>query len=226
MKHCTLITALLTTMMFTAQTHAQNTYESRFSMGPAFGTGHTWIRNRTWFPLTDKNLTNVETAYKPSWSAGVSTIFRATQHFGIGMDLLYTIEGRRAIAGPITFQLDLQYFRVPLRFMYFFGNSSNSFRPQVSLGATAGWKTAARGSAQIGNREFEIDATNVHKSYDYGINASVGFNQKISGRISVNADIVYYQGLCNIEQENYNVFSQTSTLNANIGLQIGVLFGL
>jgi hypothetical protein len=229
MKNFTLITALLTTMVFTTRTHAQNTYESRFSIGPAFGTGHAWTRNTAWLPVTNQrqSYSNLDPAYKPSWSVGVSTVFRATQHFGIGMDLLYSMEGDRSmiLAPSVYEQLDLQYFRVPLRFMYFFGNSSNSFRPQVSLGATAGWKTGSHGMFVVPGREVEIDVKNWHKSYDYGINASVGFNQKIAGRISVNVDIVYYHGLNDIISGDDDIYDQ-STLNTNIGLKLGVLYGL
>lgn len=228
MKHFTLITSLLSTLLlFNSNADAQTTYESRFSMGASIGTGHSWIRNTPWLPVVDKNVwdSNMDAAYKPSWSAGFSTIFHATQHFGIGMDVLYSIEGDRSTGGPVTVQLDLQYFRVPLRFMYFFGNSSDNFRPQVSVGATAGLKTGASGAIMASDRKMlDIDVDNAYKSFDYGVNASVGFNQKIAGRISVNADIVYYQALCNIEQGG-DLYGN-AMLNSNLGLQFGVMFGL
>jgi|GEM_PF-1212033 len=227
MKHFTRITALLTALLCAAQVKAQNFPVSRFAVGASVGTGHTWVRNNPFSPISINGESNMNPAYKPSWSAGVSTAFHATQHFGIGLDLLYSLEGDRVEKGPIAVQIDIQYVRVPLRFFYYFGHSSNSFRPQASLGATAGWKTGQHCFITASDRHIaDVDASNAYNSFDYGLNASFGFNQKISDRIAVNADLVYYHGVSDIMRGDHSVFDNQSTLNSNLGLQIRVLYGL
>lgn len=167
----------------------------------------------------------MDPAFQASYSGGISTLFRASQDFGIELGVFYSTEGDASAYEAIRTQLDLHYVRVPLKFTYFFGDSQSSLRPKVSLGATAGFKTWERGMLIDHNNEIPIDVSDAYKNVDYGVNASVGVNQKIYGNISFNADVIYYHGLTGIGKDNGS-FHYSPDYNSNIGVQLGLVIGL
>lgn len=85
--------------------------QSKFSLGPNAGVGNSWISK------TDN------AKFKLAANAGVSMVYSATEHFGIGLDVKYSYEGvKNAFLYNSKGSIDLNYFRFPLKAIYFFNN--------------------------------------------------------------------------------------------------------
>lgn len=173
---------------------------SHFSIGPSFGFGHTWI----------SPYNNWE--FQPTWSAGLTAIYGPIEWFGFGGDVRYSVEGSKTIMkeGGATRVTRLEYIRVPLKAMVFFGGYEDDFRPKLTLGPSFGFLVA------------EDDTYNARANgVDVGLNASAGFNYRMARAIWLNVDVNYYQGLTDVRMN-----SGTRELNGNLGLNLGVAFGI
>lgn len=174
-----------------------------FSLGPSVGFGHTGIRN-----------TSGTDIFKPSWSAGLILNYSTNKHIGFAADVLYSLEGGRIESNDVEIDLTLQYIRVPLKAVYFFGAAENDFRPKVTLGPSLAYLIDANSDVEdVGT----TDVTSAYERFDIGLNASLGFNWKLATKIWLNTDLNYYTGFIGIRPNQYN---------SNFGLKVGVAFGL
>lgn len=190
---------------FTARSQAEN--GTIFSIGPSVGIAQTWIRN-----------TPQDAVFKPGFSAGITTMYSAREHFGVGLDLLYSLEGGRFESSDVTTDINLQYFRVPLKFAYFFGDLDQNFRPKIAIGPTFGWLIDGNGTVETDAGTTDVDISNQFEVFDIGMNANLGFNLKLRERMWLNADIIYNHGFYDITaDENYN---------SNLGIRAGLAFGI
>lgn len=198
----TVAAALFTFSVAFSQEEPRNKTKT-FSIGPAVGFGHTGIRKTAG---TD--------VFKPSWSAGVILNYSTSEHIGLAADVLWSVEGGRVESGGFENDLTLQYIRVPLKFVYFFGDFANDLRPKITLGPSLGFLIDA--SNDMGSTGTS-DVTSFYEKFDIGLNASLGFNWKLGTNIWLNTDLNYYTGFIAIRGDDYN---------SNFGLRVGVAFGL
>ncbi len=194
-----LVSAVLISSFFCFTAVAQ----SKFSLGPNAGLGHSWISN------SDK------AKFKLAANAGVSLVYSATEHFGVGLDAKYSYEGvKNTLTGSGTAaSLDLNYFRFPLKAIYFFNNYGNPFRPKIFAGPSFGFLSTAKLNG--------TDVKNSFNSSDFGITGGAGFNYRLVKNSWFNADLSYLHGLSDLEK---NV--STKNHNRNLQLNVGVNFGL
>ncbi len=176
-----------------------------FSIGPAVGFGHSVVRNTAGTDL-----------FNPSWSAGVILNYSTTEHIGFAMDVLWSQEGSLVENedNGVETDLTLQYLRVPLKFAYFFGDFKSDFRPKVTIGPSFGFLMDAQNDT---DGSASADVTSYYSTYDIGVNASVGFNWQLRENMWLNTDLNYYNGFTDVHIEQYN---------SNLGLKVGLAFGL
>jgi hypothetical protein len=178
--------------------------QSSFSLGPQGGFGHSFIHSST-----------ESSIFQPSWDAGISAVYSPWVHWGFELDARYSVEGRRiekkVIHGDVTNTVvsvtQLDYFRIPLKGVYFFRTYEHDFRPKITLGPSIGFLT---------NQINSVGA----KSVDFGVNGSLGFNYRLVRAIWLTADVNYYQGFIDIYDN-----TAERELNGNIRLDLGVSFG-
>lgn len=173
--------------------------QSKFSLGPNAGVGHSWVTK------TDN------AKFKLAANAGLAMVYSATEHFGIGLDAKYSYEGVKRTVGSQSGSADLNYFRFPLKAIYFFNNYGNAFRPKIFAGPSFGFLSSAK--------ENDVDVKSLYNSSDFGIAAGAGFNYRLVKNSWFLADVNYLHGLSNIAKLGKNQ-------NRNIGINVGVNFGL
>jgi len=174
---------------------------SVFSIGPKAGISHALI-------MPDDNM-----EFFTVWNGGLTSTYAPGERFGLGIDVLYSAEGSKTkgtIAenggGEITRNLD--YIRVPVKAILFFGDEMDAFRPKISLGPTVGF---------LVNEENSTGA----EDFDMGAQVAIGFNYQMAEAIWLNFDVDYYQGLMDVYKlQNDNQY------NGRIGVNVGVAFGL
>ena len=192
--------------------------QSKFSLGPNAGFGATWISNFE------------SSKYQPAGNVGVSLIYSALEHFGIGADLKYSIEGgkRNYSVGTTAFTQTLRadYLRIPVKAIYFFNDRGDRLRPKVAIGPSFGFRIGgkneletmpASGTATVS----KSDIKNVYKDFDLGLQGSAGINYRLVSKTWLNLGLAYTHGLIN------NAVNTSSNLkNRNLQLEVGVNFGL
>lgn len=204
-----------------------------FSIGPNAGYGTTWIDN-----FKDKK-------YKSAGNVGVSFIYSTKSSFGIGGDIKYSFEGgerqfQTTIPGSTLTtkeEVSLNYVRVPIKAMWFFGNYGQRVRPKVALGPSFGFLVGGKTERNTTNTAGASVASSNTNSKDYfddfdlGVTGSVGLNYRLVTNTWLTADISYLHGLTDVREESKRSVSEnylpgTNYKNRNLQLNIGVNFGL
>jgi outer membrane protein W len=178
--------------------------QSRFSIGPSAGYGWTSI----------SNLNNSK--FKAAGNFGLSSVYSASEHFGIGVDAKYSIEGAKTKTGNFEQEWDLHYVRIPVKAIYFFNNYGSRVRPKIYAGPSLGFLSSSK-FMQTG--QSEQDMKGATESFDIGATGGVGLNYRLVNKTWFNADLGYYHGFKEInKQGDYS--------NRNLMLNVGGLFGL
>jgi hypothetical protein len=170
--------------------------QSEFSIGLKGGFGHSFI-------MPYSNYT-----FNSSWDAGISATYSPWQHFGVGLDALYSQEGGSFIYRDSEIRTTtLNYVRVPVKAIYFFNTYEHDFRPKISIGPTVGFLMSESNSSSA-------------NFLDLGANATLGFNYRLARAVWLNADASYYHGFMDVYDSNVE-----NDNNGNIRLDIGISLG-
>lgn len=185
--------------------------QDNVSFGPTAGFGHTWM----------SNMDNA--VYQPAGNIGVRLIYSSNEHLGFGGGLKWSIEGGRAKSGNTEVTTRIDYLRVPLEVMYFFGNFGDQLRPKISLGPTFGFLVGGKRTIETnGTTLSETKAGDLYNSFDAGLQASAGLNYRLVRNTWLTTDISYYNGLMDINDPK----TATKNNNRNLSLNLGLTFGI
>lgn len=186
-------------LLLSVAAFAQQPVRKAISIGPVIGFGHAWMS-----PVANSE-------YNPGMSAGLFGIYAPNEHWGLGMDVRYSIEGSKKDIPEVGFvNQKYQYLRVPVRAMYFFGKWGDDFRPKVTLGPSMGFLLAHDGPVYTTESKF-----------DFGVAATGGFNYRIYRGTWLNADLGYYHGFTDAIMHTSNrEMHRNLMLNIGVGLEI------
>lgn len=205
--------------------------ESRFKFGPRLG-----------FNLA--KVTEVDDASgKGGLVAGGYMVYSFQEHFGVSLDLLYSMEGGKfnsseTTAGtpPVTTKSDntlsLSYLRVPLLFNYFAGQLGNPVRPKIFLGPCLGFLLGVKNESEVTVESGGVTttATNTNTSKDgfnttdFGALIGAGANFRLADRMWLDTDLGYYIGASEIYDGNTG--DNDAPKNQHFQVKIGLGFGL
>jgi len=185
------------------------------SIGPSAGVGLSWISlDESGFDQQSHVL----------WNAGATFVYSTESHFGFGADLKFSQEGYKISyqVSEVTYEsnVNMNYLRLPLRFIYFFGDYGNAIRPKIFIGPTPGILLSAKSNTDPG---ASVDAKNTFNSFDLGIHAGAGINFRLAERVWLNTDVTYYHGLLDATDDDVN--GDENNFNRNLGLNVGLAFG-
>lgn len=198
MKKCVLFSfSLLFSVCLLAQ--------SNIAAGPVAGFGHSWISN-----------VDGKTRYKPSGNFGAQLYYSATPNVGIGAALLYSIEGGENRISGSTYTARLNYLRLPIQAIYFFGQYGDRVRPKIAFGPSVGFMV---GGKQMLNTS-ETGVSDDYKSIDFGFQANAGIHYRLVSGVWLTMDMGYYQGLTDVSE------AVLKNRNRNLGFNLGLAFGV
>jgi outer membrane protein W len=203
------------------------------SFGPALGFGHSTVMQGDY-----KDVTPGKAKFNPSFSAGLSLIYAKHEHWGFGLDVIYSQEGYKKNVSTNNGRIDFDekntvgYIRLPLKAYYFFGQYKDKVRPKVFLGPSIGIKVMEDGERTANNnltRELfsGTGAADVpaYNTVDLGLQAGAGVNITLGPKAWLNLDISYYHGLLDAMKDKPNVETGYN-MNQNLRFNAGVLFAL
>ena len=203
-------------MIFLVFFSAKSLMAQHLSIGPTAGIGHSWIS-------TDNENTNNKSRFHPAYNVGVKLVYSILSNWGLSTDVKFSSEGgTRGVDKDNKTIARINYLRIPIQGIYFFGKYGDKVRPKISIGPSFGFVVGGKNKEyQNGNLISSVDIKPLVNSFDIGLNAAVGANIRVCKKTWLNADITYYNGFKNI-----NTNSAVKNKNRGLGLNIGVLFPL
>ena len=184
-------------MVITASMSMGAKAQGKFSIGPTAAFGGTTI----------SNLDNSK--FKAAAAVGLSSVYSAAEHFGIGLDVKYSFEVAKT-STPAN-EWDLHYLRIPLKAIYFFNDYGNKVRPKVFAGPSFGILSSSKIN--------DVNVKSTTESFDFGVLGGVGVNIRMVKNTWFNTDLTYTHGIKEIN-------STGDYSNRNLMLNVGVNFGL
>ena len=160
-KNFLAIIAGMCLLLFAAPLRAQY-----MSLGPSVGGGISWLT----YP--DESF---DQSPRFTWNAGATFVYSTESHLGFGADLKFSQEGTSTSYDVLGTQYDntlcLNYLRLPLRAIYFFGDYGQSVRPKIFLGPTLGILLSANNSVDPGE---SVDVKDSFNTVDVGVHIGAG----------------------------------------------------
>ena len=183
------------------------------SFGPTVGFGHSW---------TNSEKGSLDRMFHPSYNIGGKLVYSFVSHWGLSGDVKYSSEGHTLGTDADNKTVGrLNYIRIPIQAIYFFGDFGDAVRPKISIGPSMGFLVGGKTRTYVDDEEIsEDDVKSFTKGFDFGATGAVGANFKISSNTWLNTDISYYHGLTEASEIG------TSFKNRNLGLNIGLTFGI
>lgn len=177
--------------------------QDRFSLGPRFG-------------INFSNVTNVDDSETATGIAvGLTSTYSLSESSGLTVDLMYSEEGYE---GPISSEVDLRYFQIPIYFDFFFGQLGERFRPKVYVGIVPGFFLGgAIDDVKIDNKDY-------YNSFVVAASGGLGFNYRVGSRIWLNTDLRSYIGLSDLRSSDFS--EGDAVKSRNVQLSLGLAYGL
>ena len=197
---------LFTTILFLSFFSITSAQE--FSLGPTIGLNNSWIDD---VPGDTEGLLGL--------NAGLTLVYSTEVHWGVGLDLKYYGEGVRTKLRNETANTRLNYFRIPLKLIYFFNEFGNDFRPKLYVGQSLGILTGGETRLFLPSGTAQVDSKDLYEEVDLGLLFGTGFNYRIAPATWLNLDLAYAHGITNIAKSG-------DAYNRNISLNVGLAWGL
>ena len=156
---------------------------------------------------------------RPSFNLGVTYTYSILQNSGLGVDLRYSEEGTRQEIGGFELTTKLNYVRLPIKFIYFFGEMEDDFRPKLFVGPTLGVLVGGKSEIRTEFGSTEVDSKDYFESFDAGVNVGAGFNYRLAESTWLNFGVAYTHGLLHV------VKNGPDSSNRNVNVNLGIAWG-
>ena len=193
------------------------------SLGPIGSFNHSWITGSGASDNRDFN---------PSFKAGATITYSIHPHWALGADLLFANEGAKSTTTVANFEtenkVNLNYIRVPLKAIYFFGDLGDKLRPKLYAGPSFGFLVGGKAKTETKNTtsgvtvKSEADSKDFYEGFDFGLTAGAGLNYRIARAIWLNFDVNYTNGFLDVTKNT--TVNKSFNANRNLGVAVGVTF--
>lgn len=159
-------------------------------------------------------------------SFGVGAGYNFTNNLGLGLDVLYSIQGQKYEVNGVEFNQKVNYLKIPLMFTY----NTNPSAPVVFT-AKAGPQLGLRMGAKVtdsDNNDIIGDAKDMYSSVDFGAVAGAGVRFALTQKLSLDAGIRFDYSFTNAENSDYVHYApgRANTNNMTAGIELGLRYHL
>jgi len=179
------------------------------SIGPTLGFNYAW--------LSDVD----NSSPRPSYNFGLTYNYSILKSGGFGIEARYSEEGVKQDVGGTTITSKINYLRIPMKFQYFFGELSESFRPKLFAGPSFAILMGGKTEVRNGSGTTEIDSKDVYGGFDVGLQGGAGFNYRLAETTWLNFDVAYTHGLLDAAGDKGSSTAKNRLFNVNLGVAFG-----
>ncbi len=156
---------------------------------------------------------------------GIGAGYNFSQNIGIGLDVLYGLQGQKMKVSGIEVDQRLDYVKIPLYLSYnsdptksigFYGNIG----PQINI--------LARAETSLGDSDQFLDNKDKYQAITFGGMVTVGSRFKLTEKLSLQTGLYFDIDFMNAEDKDFPGYSKgrADTYNMNTGIQVGLKYQL
>jgi len=212
---------ILAALGFAALTINTNTANAQqgFSLGVKAIPQFSFLQNKD---DNDNPVIDRKATFNAGFGLGFGYNF--TPKAGIGLDVLYSLQGQKYEASGATLYNKVNYVKIPLYFSY-----TASPAKAVSFTGKIGPQLSLRTSAKItdgdGN-DVAADKDDMYESATFGAVAGAGVQFRLSRNLSLSTLARFDYDFTNAEDESYPTYraGRANTYNMTAGLEVGLKY--
>ncbi len=215
--------AVLSTPRVYAQTDMDIEQAGMTSASTSFYLGVRGIPQLSWMVNKDDiDNSSYETQTKFGAGFGLAGGYNFTDHSGVELDALYSIEGKKYKLGGTEYNQKLNYLKVPLMFTY--ATAPATFRFIGKIGPQINILSVAEINPALVNGTKITDNKDAYNDFVFGAVASAGARYAITDMLSLEALLRYDISFTKVENDSYKLFpaGRSNTYNMTAGLEIGL----
>ena len=155
---------------------------------------------------------------------GVGTQYNFTNNIGVGLDVLYSFQGRKYDLAGIGYDQKKEYLKIPVFFSY----NSDPSKKIVFLGKLGPQLSILTNSKLDGGNLETPDTKGRFKDITFGGVAYGGVQVAIVPNIYLNTGLRFDYDFTNAEDDSYRGYTagRAKTYNSSLGLEVGLKYQL
>ncbi len=174
----------------------------------------------------DNNNSQIDRKATINTNFGVGATYNFTKNYGVGLDVLYSLQGQKYETEGLKYNQELEYVKVPVFFSYNTDpDKTVSFYGKI--GPQLGFLTNAKITGDNGNENLG-DNKNKYESVTIGGMANAGVQFRLSNQFYLQTGLNFDYDFSNAENKNFAGYpaNRATTSNMTTGVQIGLKYQL
>ena len=211
-----LITSLLIFSMAAAQSlYAQKGLSVSIKGTPQF----TWMNNSD-----DHDNNSYDSKSKFGANFGLGAQYNFTNNMGVGLDVLYSLQGRKYDLAGKDYDQKNEYIKIPVYFSY----NTDPAKKVAFVGKLGPQLSILTNSKLDGNGFEKRDTKDQYKDITFGAMANAGVQFAVQKNIFLNAGIRFDYDFTNAEDDSFASYpgGRAKTYNSTLGLEVGLKYQL
>lgn len=215
MKRVLTVVLMIVAMTATHSLYAQKGFSVSVKGTPQF----SWMNNSD-----DNDNNSYDSKAKFAANFGVGAQYNFTNNLGVGLDVLYSLQGSKYdLAGKEYVQKN-EYIKIPVYFSY----NTNPAKKIAFVGKLGPQLSILTNSKLEGDILKETDTKDRYEDISFGGMASAGVQYAIAKNIYLNTAVRFDYDFTNAEDDTYRLYPQgrSNTYNSTLGLEVGLRYQL
>ena len=214
MKKVFIITLLIAGLA-TYKANAQQGFSLSVKGNPQF----SFLQNKD-----DNNNSNYSTKATFNAGFGLGGEYGFNNHYGVGIDVLYSLQGQRYVLNNIEFNQKVNYIKVPVYFTY----NSDASKP-ISFVGKIGPQVSFLTDANLSNKngdKVQINNKDRYNTVTFGGVAEAGAQYKIASQLYLTTLVRFDYDFTNAEDDTFSGYTpgRAKTYNSTFGLEVGLKY--
>jgi outer membrane protein W len=204
-------------LLFFSKANAQQGFSLSVKAVPQF----SFMENKT-----DKD--NAAHSNKATFNAGfgIGADYMVSKNSGIGLDVLYSLQGQRYALNGVEYNQKNDYIKVPVYFTYI-SDPAKAVSFIGKIGPQVSFITSSSMDDKDGNK-LAGDTKNRYKSATFGGAISAGAQFKLNNKLALTTAFKFDCDFTNAEDDTYYAYTpgRAKTYNMATGLEVGLRYQL
>jgi len=215
-KRVVLAALLMITMVaFSVQTKAQKGYSFNVN---------AMVQNSWLFNSDDSDMDNFSQKAYIHLALSIGAGYNFTEKLGMGLDVMYSFQGRKQEVGGVETRIKLDYVKIPLYF-HFNTNPAQKWMFSLNVGPQFNILTTAK---YLDANDNEMDIKHHYENLTFGGFIGAGGEYQINSKFNVFGMVRFDYDFTNPENKDalgYNP-DRANSHNSTLGLQVGLRYKL
>jgi hypothetical protein len=215
MKRFFLAALAVTALMMNNEANAQNGFSLSVKATPQI----SFLQNQD---DNDNSILDKQITFNTNFGIGAGYNF--TKRLGVGMDVLYSLQGQRYKINGIEIKQKVNYVKIPVYFSYN-GDASKT----VSFIGKVGPQLSILADSKLTNKDGNDIKPNTKDRYNdatFGAMAGAGAQFKLNKKLFLTTMARFDYDFTNAEDDNYRYYAsgRAKTYNMTTGLEVGLKY--